>query len=133
PIVTGNNNWSTPANWSSSLVPVNNGTADVQIHLGLRTNPLVDDPWSIHSIQFQDAGTYSLNGQPLTLDAGIKNLADGTVTLNLPLVVDNSQTWEAANAPLVVNGSISGSGAQLTIKATQLVTFGGVPPNTFAG
>jgi autotransporter-associated beta strand protein len=132
PIATGNNNWSTPANWSSSLVPVNDGTADVQIHLGLRTNPVVDDPWSIHALQFQDAGTYSLNGQPLTLDAGIKNLGDGTATLNLPLVA-NSQTWEAANAPLVVNGSISGSGAQLTIKATQPVTFGGVPPNSFAG
>jgi autotransporter-associated beta strand protein len=132
-IATGNNNWSTAANWSSSLVPVNDGTADVQIHLGLRTNPVVDDPWSIHALQFQDAGTYSLNGQPLTLDTGIKNLADGTATLNLPLVVANSQTWEAANAPLVVNGSISGSGAQLTIKATQPVTFGGVPPNSFAG
>src|SRR5207244_9045971 len=130
-VSTPNNTRSTPATWSCSLVPANAGTADVQIHLGLRTNPLVDDPWSIHSIQFQDAGTYSLNGQSLTLDAGIKNLADGTATLNLPLVVANAQTWEAADAPLVVNGSISGSGAQLTIKATQLITFGGVPPNTF--
>ncbi len=128
------NNWSNPSNWQGGLIPSDDGTADVIMPNTPRDNPVVDMPWSINSITFTGSGNYSLNGDPLTLNA-ITHNGTGTATFNNSVGVSlgfagAEPVWNAANGPIVVNGSIFGSSNPLTIVATEGVRFDGVVANT---
>ena len=127
-----NNNWSNPFNWDGLSIPPTNGTAAVVIPDTPRDSPVVDVAWNIDTLTFLGAGTYTLSGQPLTLQGDLVNSSTNAATLNGPLVVGAAQTWLANTAPLIVNGVVSGNVANFLVQGNHSVTFGGVAANTFS-
>lgn len=160
-----NNNWSNGGvlgNWFTSAAPVNGDDVFFDNGLALsttNTNDIVG--LSLNSISFNNApnGTYTLNGNAITLGAGglTNNTPGVTQTISLAgVTLGAGQTWLAFNGNLAVtstvnlNGqglivagdnnttisnAISGAGAAstLTKNGTGTLTLSGGAANTFAG
>jgi autotransporter-associated beta strand protein len=108
--------WSTAVNWHNSTAPANNGTANIIFtDVLVDTNSIVDLPWSINSLRFDNSLTpsYSLSGSPLTIGAGgiVQRSPFGQDVRN-DVTLSADQTWEAR---LDVFGNIQTEGHQLTI------------------
>lgn len=97
-----------------------------------RDNPNINDPWSIASIEFKEAGNYTVNGSTLTVN-DITHNGTGTVTFNNAVSVSGSNAvWRAATGPITFDDAIGGTNS-ITIEAPQPITFGGSTANTVTG
>ncbi|HEX3998074.1 MAG TPA: hypothetical protein VHX65_05950 [Pirellulales bacterium] len=96
-----NSNFSTAANWSTAVVPANNGTADLTFSGSTQLSPNVDTPWSVDSISFANSTpSFTVGGNQLTVGTG--GISVGPTNLNVqtvatPIVLGASQTWTSSN------------------------------------
>lgn len=147
-------NWSTAGNWNPA-VPVNSGSANVLFSGDLRLNPMVNVPWEVRSIGFDDsASIFVVMGQPVGIGAGgVFNLGLQAQTLENSLALRATQIWTAAGGALSMRGPVALGGLTLTldgIESIQLMgavsgsgriikqgagtlTLGGAAANTFTG
>jgi len=112
---SANKNWSTAANWSSSAVPVNNGTADISINdTASQYWKVLADPqnlsgaptnWAVNSVTFNNTGngTYhrylSVNtGATLSIGAGgITQNDNADPSISGSVICTATQTWNLNN------------------------------------
>lgn len=115
------NNWSTAANWGGTA-PV----ADDAILFGgtakaVNTNDI--DGLSIVGLTFNSGAIgFTLNGNGLTLGGNVVNNDNDTQTVNLPLALDATRTFNTASGSVTVNGAISGTGG-LTKESGNMLTL----------
>ena len=143
-----NNNWSTAANWNSSAVPANNGTADISINdTAIQVWNLVVDPqnitpasnnWSVNSITFNNNGTGNSQRQitgatnaTLTLGAGgITQNDASSPSLAVPLIASANQKWNINNwngnntGGLYINGNITLNNGVMITKGSNVASSG---------
>jgi autotransporter-associated beta strand protein len=124
----GNGQWTTASNWN--IAPLNG--ADL-VFAGSGASPVPtnnSDLTSIGSITFDNtAAAYTLNGSgtgaSVLLLFGITNNSANTQTVNFNLTLNDAQQFNAASAPLIVNGAIATAGKLLTVTGAQNVTLAG--------
>ncbi len=105
-------NWSLADNWDGNMtVPSVNdalffaGTARLS-----NTNDLAEG-LAFSGLSFSSgAGAFSLWGNGITLGGSLVNLDNDTQTVNLPMTLAATQTFNASNGNLVANGVLSGTG-----------------------
>jgi autotransporter-associated beta strand protein len=108
----GVENWSSSANWS--LAPVN---GDMLAFSGTVQQNIYND-WSLSSVgvvTFKNGG-FSVNGNPLALNAGIANTGNNTWGINSTLAANQSIT--AVSGTLTLSGTIDTNGNLLTINGS---------------
>lgn len=125
------NNWTTPANWTTDALPANNGTADIRLPYNLSGTSStskytinVDAPQSIHSVLFQNTGgdtnAYTLSGSKITITGTANNAAinlqKSGVTATINCDIDFSQATRqnittTLNDILQFGGTVTASGA----------------------
>ena len=99
-----NNNWTTGQNWNPAggafqLPPLNNGFADIVMAGTTRLTPIVDVPYSIRSLTFDNtAGAFTILGvEELTIGAGgITNNDAQLQSVIGPVKLSADQIWTAA-------------------------------------
>lgn len=116
--------WLTDANWDGA--PPVPGDALV-FDWSERLANVNDMPagMTVSGIGFgENAGAFTLSGNPITLAGSLVNLSGADQSVDLPLVVDAVRTFCASNGPVTVNGAIGGAGgvaktgqAKLTLTA----------------
>ncbi len=105
-------NWSSVSNWDGN---VSAPGADDSLFFGgtarlTNTNDLSAD-LSFAGLTFNSgAGTFVLGGNGMTLGGSLVNLDNDTQTVNLPMTLSATQTFNASNGNLVANGVLSGTG-----------------------
>ncbi len=121
------NNWTTPANWNPDGVPANNGSAPVTFGGVTRPSPIVNAAQDVLSLTFAPGSAAFVlgGGGPLTVrGGGIVNNSANTQTINVPLSVAVTQTWNAASSGITVGGSgITLGGGTLTLAAGADITL----------
>jgi hypothetical protein len=102
-----NDYWTTGANWNAiGLIqspPANNGTADVHLAGTVRRTPIVNVPYSINSLTFDNgaAAFVLLGAQQLTIGAGGGRSTDADMqTVIGPIRLAADQTWTSASGRL---------------------------------
>ena len=126
----GNNKWSTGGNWSVSYAP---GTGDAVAMDGTTqmTNNL-DFSLSLGSLTFNSgAGNFDITNaaSTLTLTGGLTNNSSSAQTLDVPVALSGSQTFDAEYGNVTVNSAISGGSLNTTGGGT--VTLAG--NNSYTG
>jgi autotransporter-associated beta strand protein len=109
------NNWSSATNWSSGVVPANDGTATVQFAGSTRTTPNNGAAWSVAGITFNSgADAFSLGGSGLTVGSGgITNNSSSLQTIANAVTLGAAQTWFATSGNLNV-AAVDNGGFTLT-------------------
>ena len=133
-----NSSWNTLANWATNQAgtsvaagfPSNVTTVVFASDNASNFNTTVDGDISVNNLSFTTpSNTVIAGASTLTLVAdfaGITvNPGAGTNTLSAPMTLGASQSWNnnAAN-PLVINGTVSGSGKTLTLAGSGTVRLG---------
>lgn len=110
-------NWSTPANWTGSVVPTNDGTATIVLAGTNQLGPNVDTNWNISSLVFSNnAGAFVLNGSALNIRAGgVTNSSANAQIINNAITLATNQTWSATSGILTFNGNVNNVTNLLTI------------------
>ena len=126
-----NNLWSTGANWTGGIAPVNNGTAALAFAGSTRLTPDMDANWNILSLAFNSAaGAFTLGSTgafTLTIQGGgITNNSASTETINNAITLGAAQTWSATSGALSFGGNIANGGFLLTISGGLNTTASGV-------
>jgi autotransporter-associated beta strand protein len=126
--------WANDANWLGGS-PAGDMSADLVFSSNamnfINTNDITT-PFGVQSITFSGDTSYTIGGNPLSLNSG-GVLLDSTVTsaadtLNLDITLGVAQTWSVTgpNATLVMNGMLSGgTGAGLTKAANGTLSLAG--------
>lgn len=126
------NNWGTPLNWGGT-----GPLADDSLFFGGSTrltsaNNLTADT-SFSGITFNSgAGAFTLSGNRITLAGSLTNNSSNTQVLSLPLLLNSTQSFDAASGSLTLSGVISGVGG-LTKLGVQTLTLNGSTANTYSG
>lgn len=138
----GNSKWSNPANWGPPDLfnmapptgPAGLLSADIRFAGFFKTSVQMDQNYFIRSLTFDPtAGAFTIspqqnppNSETLTLGAGgITQLSPLTQTINVPLVLSNSQIWLILVGDLVVNGSLDLQINNLSISGGRSVSLTG--------
>ena len=113
----GDNNLSTPANWSPDGAPPNNGTAELVFSGPTRTTPNVDGNWSVLSVAFgSGASAFTIGGSQLTIGSGgVTNSSTNTEQINNSIILGAAQSWSASAGNLILGSTIDTGGFGLTI------------------
>lgn len=133
---TGANNLSdNNTNWVSGSAP--GFVGDAMTFAGtVNTSPDLDQNYTVTGVTFNtNAGTFTIstaesNTLTLTNGTGVVNNSTNAQTLNVPLALSTTQTFNAASANLNVPGGISGTGG-LTKLGNQTMTLTGA--NSYTG
>jgi len=123
----GDNNLSTPANWSPDGAPPNDGTAAL-VFSGptTRLTPNVNGNWSVLSVAFgSGASAFTIGGGQLTIGSGgVTNGGTAGQAINDSIVMGAPQTWSASTGPMTFGGAtVNTSGLSLTISGTKSTTI----------
>ncbi len=121
-----NSNWTTNANWTLDLQPLNTGTADLVFAGNVRLAPSVDTAWNVRSITFDNtAGAFSIGGpQGVTVGVGgITNSDADAQTITAALTLSANAAFTAASGALSV-GSVALAAHTLNLAATAATTLG---------
>jgi autotransporter-associated beta strand protein len=127
------NNWSSAANWESSLVPA---FTDEYLVFGgsTRLTPNMNNNYSVRKLEFgAGAGSFTIGataGKTLTLNGDIFQNAANAQTLNPPISIAAMRTVITASGNLTIGGAISGDGG-ITKLGDYTLTLGAV--NTYSG
>lgn len=128
-----NGYWNTPVNWDGDATAPSGGDA---LFFGgstrlANTNDLAAST-SFNGITFNSgAGAFVITGAVITLGGDVTNSSASLQTLNLPMALDATRTFNTASSgSLTVGGVLSGAGG-LTKAGAQTLTLSGV--NTFNG
>jgi len=119
----GDVNWQTPGNWNGeSSAP---GDGDSLFFGGtsklVNSNDFTDATFA--GITFNSgAGAFTLNGNPFTLTGDVVTYDFDMQTLNLPMALSETRTFNATNGALSVSGVLSGTGG-LTKAGTNSLTL----------
>jgi autotransporter-associated beta strand protein len=110
-----NNKWSTAGNWSASYAP---GAGDAVAMDGATqiTNNL-DFSLSVGSLTFNSgAGSFDITNAAtaLTLSGGLTNNSSSAQTLDVPVALSGSPTFDAESGNVTVNGAITGGALTTT-------------------
>src|SRR5476651_2299165 len=116
----GNMNYTTGANWSGGVIPVNNGTQNLNFPIpsgGYVVNLIVNE--SVNSILFSGvAGTSqyvleTFSGASLTIGSGgisTQNTINSYSSFDVPIVLSASQIWDGTQGYVVAYQDISETG-----------------------
>jgi fibronectin-binding autotransporter adhesin len=129
-------NWSSATNWVGDLPPGYVG--DPVIFTGsTRTTPVVDNNYSVAGLTFDGAASSfaitNAPGKTLTLAGGVTNSSASAQALDLPIILNGTQTIEdQSSAGIALGGSVGSAvlGSGLTVNAG-IVTLAG--SNTYSG
>jgi T5SS/PEP-CTERM-associated repeat protein len=115
-----NDYWTTGANWdglkAKQFAPLNNGTADIHMAGTTRRTPMLNVPYSIKSLTFDNgaAAFVILGAQELTIGAGgVRNNDADIQTVIGPIRLAANQTWTAAAGRLQMD-TVNLNGFNLT-------------------
>ncbi len=130
----GNTNWATSAAGTTDTHAIPGAGSDVYFAAtgaANFTNTLGQD-FSINSLNFiSGSASYTINGNTLTLAAGINDASANAQTINSAIVLGADQTWaNTSGNPFIVNGAISGAFG-LTKTGSGFTYFGGA--NSYSG
>ena len=127
------NNVTSSTNWVSDLAPGFVGDS-LAFDGTTRLTPNLDTNYSVTALTFNSgAGSFVIgtaNGSTLTLTGGVTNNSASTQTLNVPVAMSASQTFNTAAGNLTFGSVVSGSGG-LTKTGNNVLTLSGT--NTFTG
>jgi autotransporter-associated beta strand protein len=120
-------NWDTNPNWVGTYAPGYVG--DSLTFAGTAgLAPYMDNNYTVTGITFGNtAGSFNIggNGGTLTLTAnGVVNNSANPQTLNVPIALNASQTFNAASGDIDISGNISG-GAAVTKTGTNTLNLSG--------
>ncbi len=159
-VAGGSTNWNNAANWNPDGVPVSNGTANIFMVGAIDVANTVDINFDIGSLTFNStAGAFIISGSggsTLTIrSGGVVNNDVDTQTLNVPIILDATQVWNAVSGVIALgaSGSLNIGANQLTLNGnngfnfaapisgtgtmnksgTGTATFSGTTANTFTG
>lgn len=118
-------NWTTGANWGG-VAP---GAAQTLVFSGTnRPTPFNNNTagWSVFGIRFQeDAGSFALSGNSITLTSGVTNTSGNEQILDLGMTMSGNLTFNTAVGDIVSNVGIGGTSilrkeglGTLTLKGT---------------
>ena len=128
------NNWSDAANWGGS--GLNFGGDAVFFAGSTRLTPVMDSSYDVSALTFNSgASAFSISasgGSALTLSGGITNSSANDQTVNVPLTISATRTFNAAAGNVVLSGTISGLGG-ISKLGTQTLRLAGASANTFNG
>ncbi len=117
----GDNNWSTPANWSGGL-PAN---GELLTFSGtLRQSSINNLVSSVGQVAFGNGG-FLLSGNPVTLHWGLQSQT-GNNTWAINTTLDSPQSFISSNGNLAVNGTVNNGGSDLTLDGPANQTLSGV-------
>ena len=122
-----NNDWSTNANWSFDVQPLNNATADLIFAGTVRLAPSVDTAWNVASITFDNtAGAFNITGpQIVTIGAGgIANNDTEVEAITASVILGADQSFTAASGRLEVD-DVNLAGHALTVAGAGRTELGG--------
>ncbi len=104
---SGNGNWKSGGNWEGKS-PSNDDSLRFTGSNGL-SNTNNEGALRIVGLTFDNAGAgdFTLNGNSLTLTGDLTSNRDGTQTINLPLVMIGSQTFNVSSGTVQLNGSFT--------------------------
>lgn len=105
------NNWTTGANWDMNIAPV--AGDDLHFDGTTRLSPNNNFPanTTFASITFNSgAGAFVLSGNRITLTGGVLNNDDSIQMINLPVLMNATQTFDAATGDMAIGGVLSGGG-----------------------
>jgi filamentous hemagglutinin family protein len=107
-----NNNWTNPLNWVGDVGAPSTGD-EVHFAGNTRLTPQNNNiGLAIESITFDaGAGAFTLNGNAISITSGITNNSINLQTVNMPVTLDASQTFNAAAGALGFGASSSVGGA----------------------
>ena len=130
---SGGGNFTTGTAWAAHS-PVNGGSIAFD---GTGSTVNNDSTTSVYNIAFNatgtlgntnnttNAGAYTLTGNALTINGGIDNNSTNLQTINNNLTLGASQTFNATNGALTMNGSVALGGKYLTVNATNATALNG--------
>lgn len=127
--------WTTVANWATnsagtqaaSGVPGDVSTVIFAADNGANFNTTLGADFAIKNLAYTTASNTVIGGgNTLTIAEGITvNSGAGTNTLSAPVTLAVNQAWNNNSAnPLVLNGTVSGSGKTLTLAGSGVVQLG---------
>ena len=119
-----NSNWNTPLNWDGDTAEPSAGDRlffDGALRTS-NTNDLAAGTAFSGIIFNSGAGAFTLNGNPFTLTGDVVTYDFDTQTLNLPIALSATRTFNATNGALSVSGVLSGTGG-LTKAGTNSLTL----------
>jgi len=135
-INSSGSNWSDYNNWSGGPPPSGNAQIHFAGSIDLTPNNDLSFPASqpANSIIFDaNAGSFVLVGNAIALTNGITNNSSTPQTINMPVQLAGSQTWNAASANLVINSTVNLSGNALTVTGSNSFAFNGVITDSSSG
>ena len=117
----GNGGWATAKNWRDGVVPVSGNYLSFSGDGGSVSNnlsALTSGTGVVHSLIFgaNVTGSYTLCGNPISLQAGLTNLSARPQILRNSLSLGGAQSFAAAG-PLMFDGPLENGGFTLTIDA----------------
>ncbi|HNX36340.1 MAG TPA: hypothetical protein PKM57_17085, partial [Kiritimatiellia bacterium] len=126
-------NWSLAANWDGdATVPsVNDALFFAGTYRLSNTNDLAEG-LAFSGLSFSSgAGAFSLWGNAITLGGNVVNNDGDTQTLNLPIALDATRTFNAVSGNIAVSNTVSGAGGltkegAFTLYLTASNTYDGV-------
>ena len=124
-------NWGTGSHWVNGFSPAAGDS--VYFDASTQLSPNLETGYSVDSVTFNSgAGSYTIGGSTLTLSgSGVTNNSANAQTLNVPVVMGNSQTIDAASGNVTLGGAVSGSGKSLTKMGPGTLTLSAA--NTYDG
>ena len=131
-----NNRWSVGGNWSGGVPPAN---GDALVFGGANTNLQNDiaGTLAVDSMTFTGAIDYVLDGNPIALANGVSApcCGGGFLTLDLPITLTASQTFDGGNKIFYVAGPVNLNGFTLQFAPNGVAFTGSLTGNgnvTFA-
>ena len=127
---TGNSisNFSTAANWKNSNLP--SATYSAAFDGGATANRAINlsSAATMRGMLIKAASginPFTFTGSALTLmESGIRNEDTDTMTINNPIILGGSQTWETANGAITIGGNVTNN-YLLVISGSQALSFSG--------
>jgi hypothetical protein len=111
------------SNWLGLSLPVSGDTLIFQGTQGLTANNDLASLSTIAGIQFNlGSGAFTLTGNAINSSGNITNLSTNLQTLNLPITVGGSQTWDGGAAGMTVNGAVTLGDRALTLVNKTAIT-----------